>query len=176
MVLVGRIQMLSLLLGGRPVVHSAGLEHRVLIFIKDIRDPAVLVVEAEPERVDSVGEVLETHSGTVVVGDVVLEGDFPSITAPVETEQFPSPLVPDDIELVADSPRCGGPTGRYDPEIVAEVDWHRYSSAFAAPEGVMVQLKDEIKSLCELDVKAGPKPVEESSFHVAIIEGAVIAP
>ena len=119
------IQVILLFVGSRTAVIGAGLFHCVVVFIHDVGDPAVFVVESEPGSVNAVGPVLNAeHAGAVVIGDVALDGRFPAVATPVDTEKEAATLVANHVILVAERTFRRGASASDDAEIILERDGH----------------------------------------------------
>lgn len=122
---IARIEAFLFFIRRGAVVVGARLLHRVLVFIQDVGDPAVFIVESEPKRINSIGKILNTcHTRTIVIRHVALKCGFPAVAAPVEAADESAAVVANHVQLVAE--RAGTrrvPSGD-DAEIVVECHGH----------------------------------------------------
>ncbi len=122
---IARIEAFLLFVCRGTVVVGTRLFHRVLIFIQDVGDPAVFIVESEPKRINSIGKILNTcHTRTIVIRHVTLKGGLPALAAPVEAADQSAAMVANHVQLVAE--RAGTrrvPSGD-DAEIIIECHGH----------------------------------------------------
>ena len=160
-----------------PFMTGAGLPESIAELIQHVRYPAVTVIESEVQGVYSVRPVAESHSGAVVIGNVVLEGNPPSVASPAEAETLRTAVVAQYIYLVAFGGtacgRCATP-GR-DSEIIVESQRHFSEiGALPSPDCVMVEGKREVEP-AEAQHKAQLHIVDERSGNIAFIQSGIVA-
>lgn len=176
---IARIEPLLLFVRRGAVVVGTRLLHRVLVFIQDIGDPTVFIVESEPKRINSIGKILNTcHTRTIVIRHVALKGSFPALATPVETADQAAALVANHVQLVAEraGTRCV-PSGD-DAEIVIECHRHyrlRCVRTDASPHCHVIEAQLEIELRMNLEHQEQLRAMDQRAPHIAIIECLIVA-
>ena len=146
---IARIEAFLLFVCRGTVVVGTRLLHRVLVFIQDVGDPAVFIVESKPKRINSIGKILNTcHTRTIVIRHVALKGGLPAIATPVEAADQSAAVVANHVQLVAERTGTRCVASGDDAEIVVERHGHYglpRDRIGAAPQGHVIESQLEIE-------------------------------
>lgn len=174
-----RIEAFLLFVCRGAVVVGARLLHRVLIFIQDVGDPTVFIVESEPKRINSIGKILNTsHTRTIVIRHVALKGGLPAIATPVEAADQAAAMVANHVQLVAERSRARCVPSGNDAEIIIECHGHyrpRCVRTDASPHCHVIEAQMEIESRMHLEQKEQLRAMDQRPPHIAIIERLIVA-
>lgn len=176
---IARIEAFLFFIRRGAVVVGARLLHRVLVFIQDVGDPTVFIVESEPKRINSIGKILDTcHTRTIVIRHVALKCGLPAIATPVETADQAAAMVANHVQLVAEraGARCVPPGD--DAEIIIERHGHyrlRCVRTDASPHCHVIEAQMEIESRMHLEQKEQLRAMDQRAPHIAIIERLIVA-
>ncbi len=176
---IARIEAFLFFIRRGAVVVGARLLHRVLVFIQDVGDPAVFIVESEPKRINAIGKILNTgHAGAIVVRHVALKCGFPAIATPVEAADQSATMVANHVQLVAErtGTRCV-PSGD-DAEIIIECHGHyrfRRVRTNTAPHCHVIEAQLEIESRMHFEEQEQLRAMDQRTAHIAIIQRFIVA-
>lgn len=158
------------------MLERTGLVHCVVVFVENVGHPPVLVIEAERNGVHPVREILEAHSGTIGIRNVVLRRELPSVALPGGAEVLAAALVSEDILPV----RLRAVSTRRPSEHHTDIVFKTFRKgsvlrALPSPDGIMVQKKVKGEAFRRLQGEAYARAVNERPLDIPDIGRLVVA-
>lgn len=156
-------------------MESAGLTLGVVKLVEEVGHGLPPAPGCPMEGVDTVGEVLQSHAGTVLVWNVVLEGECESRSFVGEEDEFPSDVVAKRVYLIAPGGILVSAPSGDDAEVVREAGG--LPAVFWGSAGPLCPiLYPEGDGEARKDVEGGEEGlvVQAGVFHMAIVAHEVV--
>ena len=146
------------------------------MLVQDIAHPARLVIPAEMQRSHPVREILESHPGTVRIGDIMMQFDLPAVAQILRSPHLSTALVTDDIKTVATRTVSTGMTAGHHPEIVPESNRHgSLVGNRSGPDGVVVQKEMQPQTFPYIETESNPRPMYQRILDISDTQRFIIA-